>query len=174
MAFPTLKVNEQEVPRPVKLLPVAVRKQTASACGPYALESVLRYLKIPVTITRIKKLTKMTRRRGTAPDNMTRAAQKLGFRVRVKEWAELQDLRSALKKNLPPIVLWFSEHEGHYSAVVGMDRRFVYLADPEFGRIRKLAAETFRRVWFDFSTSGPEKHSRLYARWMMILKPPRR
>jgi len=155
----------------MKLLSVPVRKQTAGACGPYALASVLKYLNVPVTIARLSKLTKMTRRYGTPPGNMVRAVQRLGFQVRFKEGAELKDLQNALKKKLSPIVLWFSEDEGHYSAVVGMDRWFVYLADPELGRVRKLRRAMFRRVWFDFVTSGPEKHSRLYTRWMMVVEP---
>lgn len=159
------------MPRSVKLLPVPVKKQTEGACGPYALASVLQYFGRPASIARLKTLAKTSRKHGTTPANMARAVQKLGFNVRVKEWAELPDLQRTLEHRLPPIVLWFSENEGHYSAVVGMDRRFVSLADPELGMVRKLSKAAFRRTWFDFSTSGPERHSRLYARWMMVVEP---
>lgn len=92
-------------------------------------------------------------------------------RARAGRWAELRDLQAALRSSLPPIVLWFSESEGHYSVVVGLDRRQVVLADPEIGGLRRLPRNVFRRVWFDFSTSGPECGATLYARWMMVVEP---
>ncbi len=159
------------------LLPVRAHIQSPGDCGPRALESVLTYFGRSVPLRTIRVLCKTTRARGTTPENLVRAARALGFHPLVIEWAELHDLADAVRKRLPPLVLWFSENEGHYSAVAGINRRFVYLADPEIGAVRRLPAETFRRVWFDFSTNGPEKRSRLYARWMMMLEPretPRR
>lgn len=91
----------------------------------------------------------------------------------MKRWAELSDLAASVRAGLPPLVLWFSEVEGHYSVVVGLDRQNVFLADPELGRVRRLPRRVFRQVWFDFATSGPEKGAKLYARWMLVVKPER-
>lgn len=40
--------------------------------------------------------------------------------------------------------------DGHYSVVAGLDNKFIYLQDPEIGKIRKLKRDDFRKVWFDF------------------------
>jgi predicted double-glycine peptidase len=34
--------------------------------------------------------------------------------------------------------------------VAGLDNKYVYLQDPEIGKIRKLKREYFMMVWFDF------------------------
>lgn len=155
----------------MRVLPVRMRRQTTGACGPYALAAVLLYHGVRVPVRRLAKLMGTTRAHGTKPPRLRAAARSLGFDVWVRQWAELRDLRRVLKRNRPPVVLWFSEQEGHYSVVVGLDQRFVYLADPELGRVRKLSRRFFRRCWFDFSTDGPEKRSRLYPRWMLVVEP---
>jgi len=35
--------------------------------------------------------------------------------------------------------------------VCGIDDEFIYLQDPEIGKIRKIKKNDFERVWFDFS-----------------------
>ena len=40
--------------------------------------------------------------------------------------------------------------DGHYSVIAGLDDKFIYLQDPEIGKIRKLRRDDFMRVWFDF------------------------
>lgn len=37
---------------------------------------------------------------------------------------------------------------------MGLDDGFIYLQDPEIGKMRKLTREDFMTVWFDFT----EKH----------------
>lgn len=158
----------------VKLLRVPLARERPGLCGPYTLAAVLRVHGDRVSIVELTRLCRATRARGTSPRNLAAAARVRGFRARVQAWAEMSDLAAALRRGLPPVVLWFSGDEGHYSAVVGLDRRFIYLADPELGRTRKLPRDAFRRVWFDFSTDGPEKRAQLYARWMLTVEPKKR
>ena len=158
----------------MKALPVRVEREQPGLCGPYALAAVLRFHGDRVPITTLAKLARATRAHGTMPEHLVAAARARGFRTRIRRWADLNNLAAALRRRLPPIVLWFSEDEGHYSVVAGLDRRFVTLADPELGGTRKIARSVFCRVWFDFSTSGPEKHSTLYARWMLVVEPRKR
>jgi len=40
--------------------------------------------------------------------------------------------------------------DGHYSVAIGLNDKFIYLNDPEIGRIRKIKREDFMIVWFDF------------------------
>lgn len=151
-----------------------IRRERPGLCGPYTLAAVLRFHGDRVSLAELMRLCRATRARGTSPRDLAAAARARGFRTRVQEWAEMSNLAAALRRGLPPIVLWFSGDEGHYSAVVGLDRQSVSLADPELGRVRRLPRDAFRRVWFDFSTSGPEKASRLYARWMLVVEPKQR
>jgi len=55
-----------------------------------------------------------------------------------------------LERKIPVIVDWFSVDEGHYSAVVGINNKNIYLQDPELGKVRKLKINDFKRIWFDF------------------------
>jgi predicted double-glycine peptidase len=64
------------------------------------------------------------------------------------------------EKKVPVIVNWFTRGridypeedvpDGHYSVVVGLDEEFIYLQDPEIGKLRKIEREDFMKVWFDF------------------------
>lgn len=155
----------------LRRLEVPIAKQAPSMCGPYALAAVLRYYGDRVSVSRLIHLTKATVEDGTEPENMVAAARARGFHVFVRAWAELNDLEEALRHQQPPIVLWFSVDEGHYSVVVAVSKRFLYLADPEYGRIHRLPRDVFRRTWFDFDTSEYELHTRVYARWMMVVEP---
>lgn len=84
----------------------------------------------------------------------------MGFRVKIKNNSSFKDIENWLDKKVPVIVNWFtkgrqdySESEvadGHYSVAAGLDDKFIYLQDPEIGKIRKLKREDFMTVWFDF------------------------
>ena len=66
-----------------------------------------------------------------------------------------------LEKGVPVIVDWFTRGrkdygdsdvaDGHYSVVMGLDDKYIYLQDPEIGKMRKLDREDFMTVWFDFT-----------------------
>ena len=70
-------------------------------------------------------------------------------------------LISVVSSKVPVIVNWFTRGridypesdvpDGHLSVVVGLDEEFIYLQDPEIGKIRKLARDDFMKVWFDFT-----------------------
>lgn len=161
-------------PKRMSVIPLLrhASSQREGLCGPYALTTVLRHHGDRVSERTIERLARATHEHGTTPAGMARAARARGFRVRTKQWADFSDLAKEVRRGVPPIVLWFSESEGHYSIVTGMTKRSLLLVDQGArGVIRKIPRDVFRRVWFDFSTSGPEKHARLYGRWMMVVEP---
>lgn len=41
-------------------------------------------------------------------------------------------------------------YPGKLKEGVGLDDKFIYLQDPEIGKIRKIKRSDFMRVWFDF------------------------
>ncbi len=77
-------------------------------------------------------------------------AKKLGLKGFTKDNSNFDDIAKYLTKKIPIIVDWFSTDDGHYSVVVGLDTKYIYLEDPEFGGINKIKKGTFYRVWFDF------------------------
>lgn len=97
---------------------------------------------------------------GASAENIKKAAETLRFKVKIKNDSSFKDIEKYLDKKIPIIVNWFtkgrrdySESEvadGHYSVVSGLDEEYIYLQDPEIGKIRKMRREVFKRVWFDF------------------------
>lgn len=132
----------------------------AGMCGPASLKILLDYYGIDKNERELAELTKTTARLGTNDKEIERAAKKLGFKVAIKNNSSFSDVEKWLKKDVPPIVNWFTRGrvdyddsqvaDGHYSVVYGLDKDFIYLQDPEIGGIRKITRDDFKRVWFDF------------------------
>lgn len=87
----------------------------------------------------------------------------------MKDLAEFDDIKKWLDKKVPPIVDWFSQDEGHYSVVVGLDDQKIYLRDPELTRRRELKRENFKRVWFDFPDDFIKTRSDLIIRRLIAI-----
>ncbi len=132
------------------MLPVKPYQQTADFCGVASLKMVLDYFGVKINEPELIKFTGATAQKGTSAKGIKKAARKLGFLVRIKDRADLADIKYWLDKKIPPIVAWFSEDDGHYSVVAGLDKKFIYLQDPEIAACRKMERKDFKRLWFDF------------------------
>lgn len=154
-----------------KILKIKPIEQLPAMCGPTSLKIVLDYFEKKVPLKKLIKLTKANHSSGTKPENLVSAAKKLGFEVVAQKNSSIYEIKKFLLKNLPVIVDWFSRDEGHYSVVVGIDKNWLWLADPEFGKIKKIRKEVFERVWFDFPGKKIRKSSDLLLRWLMVVKP---
>lgn len=145
------------------LLPVKPFQETlhASMCGPASLKMVLAYHGIERTEAELAKLCGTDPYLGTSGEDIKRAAESLGLNVEIKNNSTFKDIQSWLDKKVPVIVNWFtrgrtdySEEEvpdGHLSVVVGLDDEYIYIQDPEIGKLRKIARDDFMKVWFDFA-----------------------
>src|SRR3989338_5356020 len=132
----------------------------ADMCGPAALKILFSYYRINKTEKELAKISKWQKNKGINDVGIKRSAETLGFNVKIKNNSSFKDIEKWLNKDIPVIVNWFtkgrpdySESEtadGHYSVAVGLDNKFIYLQDPEIGRIRKIKRKDFLRVWFDF------------------------
>jgi ABC-type bacteriocin/lantibiotic exporter with double-glycine peptidase domain len=122
---------------------------------------------------RIGRLARTTRKHGTTAERLVRVAKQLGFTASIKDSASFDDIQRQLRRGVPPIVDWFSTDEGHYSVVVGLDKRRIYLADPELARVRALDRATFYRVWFDFRGGHIKRPSDIHLRRMILVKEKR-
>lgn len=129
-------------------------------CGPASLKIVLEYYGVSKSEKELAKLCKIKKGLGINDKGIKTAAEKLGFKVEIKNNSNLKDIEKWLKKGVPVIVDWFTRGrndypesetaDGHCSVVVGLDDKFTFLQDPEIGKIRKIKRSDFMRVWFDF------------------------
>ena len=132
----------------------------ASMCGPASLKIVLSYYGIEKSEQEIAKLCKSDKDLGVNDKKIKKAAEKFGLKVIIKNNSNLSDIKKWLDKKAPVIVNWFTRGrkdyadsevaDGHYSVVAGIDEQFIYLQDPEIGKMRKIKRHDFMRVWFDF------------------------
>ena len=133
----------------------------AGMCGPASLKIVFDYFGINKNEKELAKLAGTTKSLGTNVDGLILAAKRSGFKISVKNNSSFVDIEKWLAKGVPPIVDWFTRGrqdysesdvaDGHYSVVCGIDKKFIYLQDPEIGNIRKIEKDDFKRVWFDFA-----------------------
>ena len=129
-------------------------------CGPASLKILLDYYGVSRTEKELAILCKLKTDLGVDDKGIKSAAEKLGFKVEIKNNSNFKDIEKWLNKGVPVMVDWFtrgradySDYEvstGHYSVVAGLDSKYIYLQDPEIGKIRKLKKEYFMMVWFDF------------------------
>jgi len=144
------------------LLDVKPFQETLNAdmCGTASLKIVLEYYGINKSEEELAKMAGHKKSLGIDEKGIKTVAEKVGFKVKIKDNSGFKDIGKWLKKDVPVIVDWFtkgrtdygesSTADGHYSVVTGLDDEFIYLQDPEVGRIRKIKRNDFMRVWFDF------------------------
>lgn len=145
-------------------------KQSKGFCGPASLKMVLHYWGLNKTERELGELSGCTTECGVEAEGLLRAARKLGFKGRVKDRANINDLRKyVIDKKMPVIVDWFSTDEGHYSVVVNITDDKIYMMDPELKKIRSLTLDAFKRVWFDFSGKYLSPKSSLLFRRMLVI-----
>ena len=146
-------------PKPLKLEPFQ-ETLNAGYCGPASLKIVLGYYGVEKTEKELAKMAGWNKDLGVDDRGIKKAAEALGFKVKIKNSSNFQDIQNWLNKEIPIIVNWFTRGrndysdsavaDGHYSVVAGLDDKFIYLQDPEIGKIRKIKINDFMRVWFDF------------------------
>jgi len=147
----------------LNLLPVKPFQETLhqSMCGSASLKMVFDYYGIEKSEEEIAKLARTTEDLGTDDQGIKKAAESLWFTVEIKNESSFEDIQDYLSKKTPVIVNWFTRGridyddsqvpDGHYSVVVGLDEEFIYLQDPEIGKLRKIEKSDFMKVWFDFT-----------------------
>ena len=152
----------------------------ASMCGPASLKIVLAYFGIEKEESEIAQVCGIDPDLGVDDKSIVSAAQHFGLQAEIKNEASFEDIEQWLGKGVPPIVDWFTRGrndypdgdvaDGHYSVVCGIDDKYIYLQDPEIGRIRKIEKEDFELVWFDF-TGATIKPDELIIRQIIAIYP---
>lgn len=152
------------------MLKIKPFRQQSGLCGPATLKMVLSYYGVDKTEAAIAKGTDCDPELGVEAGRMLGYARELGFDGYIKDESTLEDLEQlVVKKEIPVIVDWFSEDDGHYSVVVDLDSENVYLLDPEIGHVRALRRAKFFRVWFDFPGEFIKSQDDLTIRRMIVI-----
>lgn len=156
------------------MLPVKPFRQKPGLCGVASLKMVLDYFGLQKSEAELEKLTGASSQKGTSFEGMKKAAQEIGFFIEAKDSADFEDIKDWLDKKIPVIVDWFSPYgghtEGHYSVVVGLDKNYIYLQDPEIAGIHKIKRKDFKRVWFDFEGNFIETKNDLILRRIIVVR----
>ena len=152
------------------MLNIKPHKQTRGMCGPASLKMVLEYFGMEKSEEELGQLTHCNPNTGTKAEDIVLAARQLGFSAMIKDMANFDDIKKYLAQEIPVIVDWFSQDDGHYSVAVGMDEKNIYLQDPEIGGIRELPLETFKRVWFDFPDKFINSKDDLILRRIIVIQ----
>jgi len=116
---------------------------------------------------------------GTTDTAIANAARAFGFEVEVENLSNFDQIGKWLRRGVPPIVDWITcgrlennesdVPDGHYSVVVGLDLDFIYLQDPEIGKLRKIKKADFLRVWFDFNGDHLSSYEDLIIRQLIAV-----
>lgn len=146
-----------------KFLKIKSFQETLNAgyCAPASLKIVFDYYGIEKSEKEWAKRCGTDKKLGTDDKAIKKAAENLGLKVKVKNYSSFKDIAKWLDKGVPVIVSWFTRGrldypesavpDGHYSVVAGLDDKFIYLQDPELGKMRKIEKDNFMTAWFDFS-----------------------
>ncbi len=149
-------------------------------CGPASLKIVLGYYGVEKTEKELARMAGWKKGLGVDDKGITKTAQKLGFKVIVKNNSSFKDIKKWLDREVPVIVDWFTRGrkdysddkvaDGHYSVVCGLDDKFIYLQDPEIGKIRKIKNNDFMKVWFDFKGKYLKPNELIIRQIIMIYR----
>jgi len=163
-----------------KMLKIKPFQETLNAgmCGPASLKIVFDYYGVKKSEKELAKLCKHNKDLGVDDEKMKKTAESLGFKVKIKNNSSFKDIERWLDKKVPVIVDWITRGrrdypdsevaEGHCSVVAGLDDEYIYLQDPEIGKIRKLKRSDFMKVWFDFKGEYI-KANELVIRQIMVI-----
>lgn len=171
------------------MLPISPIGQLPGHCGPASLRMVLHYYGIYPSDKELASRAKASTSKGTSPPNMVKAARSYGLNAKWIQNSSFAQINSFLKKKIPVIVDWYAVDDenvvhntylggdsigppdGHYCVVVGLDSKNIFLADPEYVKIRKVSRKIFYQNWFDFSADFIRTKKDLHLRGIIIIEP---
>src|SRR3989344_7162616 len=152
------------------MLDVKPYREKPEMCGPASLKMVLGYYGIEKTEDELAQLTEYAPTKGTTSDGLISAAIKLGLKAFQKDFSEIKDLKEyVVDKKIPIIVDWFSIDDGHFSVIVGVDDKNIYMQDPEQLELKTFDIEFFNRIWFDFKDAYLKSKDDIIIRRMIVI-----
>ena len=146
-------------------------QKDSNACGPTCIKMAIDYLKYPLTLHKIEKVSKYRKRNGLSNNQIVGIVKKLGIQIQTKNNATWNDLSKYNTKNHVLLVSWMlNGYIGHFSIVESVSKNHIVLADPEKGGFNTLTKIVFLRLWFDYDESWfPHKNTDIQLRWLAII-----
>jgi len=148
--------------------------QETIGCGPAVLKMILGFYGIKKTENELAKIAGTTKKEGTEIQQLVKTFKHFGLKTEVRINSTFADLSKYLKNNMPVVIGWYSRGkkedpdnitaDGHYSIVIGLDKKFIYLQDPEIGKMRKLKKDDFLVVWLDYFGAYPKTKKDIFLR----------
>lgn len=155
----------------MKLLKVPPYKQTRSTCGPTSLRMVLAYYGIKKTNKELVKLTHCSLKFGTKAENILSAAKKLGLTGSINDFSTINDLKKWYRKKVPVIIDWFEQTDGHYSPLLKIDNKYIWILNPETAKPQRIDLPTFKLIWFDFRGSEVNAKTKFVINRVIAIYP---
>lgn len=169
-----LRNNNQSLPP--KMINYKVCRQLNGYCGPASLKIVFDYHGIVKTQKEWAKLSGHTLEDGVQNEGMIKAIKSVGYSYKIIKEASFDDLRNLVAQNKTAIVIWWSSGSfgSHYSPVVDVSDKSITIADPEFGRYRRISLKRFDHRWFDFAEDYNRKPQDLELKNILVIYKPKR
>ncbi|MDD2786077.1 MAG: cysteine peptidase family C39 domain-containing protein [Patescibacteria group bacterium] len=154
----------------IKPLKVKHYRERPGYCGPASLKILFSHYGVEASEIKLGRIAGTVAKIGTFHEGLVKAAEVHGFKTYTKERATFKDLDTWInRKKTPVIVDWFSDYDDHYAVVIGLDKKYIYMDDPELDKpMRRIERSFFNHIWFGFTGKNNEKVS---WRWMMTIEP---
>lgn len=130
-------------------LNVRLFRQTKGFCGPSSVRMILDYYGIKKSENAVAKLIGATRKSGCTPEQILMGVKKLGLDSYYKKNSSVVEMGELLKKDIPIIIYWTKNGEGHYSVVFGIEKGRILIADPRMKKKVFLKSKYFLEIWKD-------------------------
>jgi len=149
---------------------IPIKQSKSYWCGPASLKMVLSYYHLDIRERELAQKTQASPIHGVSSTNLVKTATEYGLKGFIKSDAELNDIKHyVLDKQIPLIVDWFQIDDGHYSVVVDINDKYIYLLDPYVGHLVSFKIHHFYRIWFDFPGPYLAKKEDLILRQMIVI-----
>jgi len=146
-------------------------KQKKGFCGPASLKIVFDHYEVVKSQDKWAKLSGATKEDGVQNAGLLKAIAQVGYKAEVRKEVSLKELKNLIQDGQTVLVVWWSGKWGHYSPVADMTAKSITLADPEFGRLKRMSLKDFDHLWFDFSTDYQRRPEDLELRSLILIKP---
>lgn len=164
VATPSRPVRASPSPSaPVSVRPlsgIVHQQQTFNNCGPATLSMQLSALGASTDQAQLAKVLRPDKDdRNVSPVEMAAQAERMGYRARVIEGADLALIKSLLANGLPAIVeTWFipkpNDEMGHYRLLVGYEGDLLQFYDSYMGPNIRLREREFDPLWKVFNRAA--------------------
>jgi predicted double-glycine peptidase len=118
---------------------------------------ILNFYGLKKSEKEIAKLIGATRKNGCTPEQILIGVEKLGFNSYYKKNSNVNELKDLLDKNIPVIIYWTKNKEGHYSVVCGIENDKILVADPRMKKKIFLGSKDFLERWKDLDSKDKKE-----------------